>query len=88
MKNKFDYIEFDEVSLGETVKCRIGIKSLSGGLFIDVRKWQKYPNTDDYLSTSKGVMVSIENWELFMPIIQKYLDQNKRSKTANSHESA
>ena len=57
--------------LGETVKVHISLKSVEGKMFIDIRKWFKYPNLDHYVSSKKGIMLRVSDWDKIIPLINK-----------------
>ena len=67
-------LEFEEIILGETTRLRASLKTFDGRLFLDVRKWIKYPTIQEFRATSKGIMISIEDWKRAMEMINKVID--------------
>ncbi len=66
-------IEFKEVELGEGSKLKISLKSLTNRKFVDVRKWQKYPNLEHFIPTKKGIMVSLKDWKQVIAVINAFI---------------
>ena len=77
MKSAIGDIENVEFKLGETVKVKISLKSIEGKLFVDCRKWYKFPNMEDYIASSKGIMLSVRDWENILPYIGGMVEKNK-----------
>ena len=75
MKDNFGDIEGFDRQIGETLKVHTSLKSIEGKLFIDVRKWYKFPNLPDYISTKKGIMLSIQDWSVLLPLISEMVDK-------------
>jgi len=68
-------IEFKEIEIGEISKIRLSLKTLENKKFIDVRKWLKYPNLDHFVPTKKGLMISLKDWKLALPIIAAFISE-------------
>lgn len=77
-------IETKEVSLGDNTKIRISLKTITNEKFIDVRKWQKYPNLDHFVPTKKGLMISLKDWKLVIPIILELIKDYTQEELAKA----
>jgi len=79
IESKYDkdsIIWYQDIILSDTQTLRIS-KKLNGTLaYIDIRKWNKYPNHEELLPTSKGIMFLLSLW----PIVKETID-----KMANEH---
>lgn len=86
-KNTFKYKYIldmhDNNAISETVlelwpkqKLIVALKSVSGHLFIDARKWIEVNGT---LTARKGLMISVEHWPKVMEKIREMLDENCNS---------
>ncbi len=78
------FIEQNEVRLSDTTSLRLTIKSSNGKLYLDVRKWFKYPNLDDFVPSKKGLMLESDQWSTIVGIIRKMVSEN--SVDNNTHE--
>lgn len=77
-------IEGVELELGQRVRLKIGLKILENKRFIDVRKWQKYPNSDSFTPTKKGLMISLKDWKRLMPLIQDLIKRYDAEELVNT----
>lgn len=71
--DEFGAIEFQDLDLGEMVKLRVSLKSIDGKLFVDVRKWVKWPNIDHFIATKKGIMLSCGDWKKAITMIESMI---------------
>ncbi|MBI4099595.1 transcriptional coactivator p15/PC4 family protein [Candidatus Microgenomates bacterium] len=62
-----------EILHGETVKVLVQLKANGGQEFIDVRKWLRYPNNDDFWPTRKGITLHKDQWIAVMDKIKELL---------------
>lgn len=45
-----------------------------GKEYVDVRKWHKYPNLDNFIPTKKGLMFNkLTQWPIIMEHLKNYL---------------
>ena len=51
------------MKLGDLTMLRACVKSIQGDLFIDLRKWLKFPNNEDFVATKKGIMLKVADWD-------------------------
>ena len=68
-----DLSAFD-MELGETAMLHASTKSVDGRIFIDARKWYKYPNLTEYVPTKKGLNMVVADWKRAMPLLQALID--------------
>ena len=62
-----------EIVLSPTFKLVIARKFWNGELFIDVRKWVKYPNMHEFIPSQKGLMLKPEDWKASIQKITELL---------------
>lgn len=60
-----------DYKLGETSTLHVSVRSIEGRLYLDARKWFKYPNQEAPISSRKGLMLDFETWDKVIPIIQE-----------------
>lgn len=72
---KLECLDSSEIQIGETIKVVLQHKYESNRHWIDIRKWSKY-NSDDYFATSKGIMMSLENWKAILPTLNSFIDKS------------
>lgn len=70
-------IAFRDHKLSETATLHLALRSTNGMMYLDARKWLKYPNVDEYLPSRKGVTVKLEDWEASIPLIQELIAEGK-----------
>ena len=66
-------LDFKDLKLGETSTLHVCIKQFDGKMFIDARKWIKYPNCDELRSSKKGLMIDADTWSQLIPIVQGFI---------------
>lgn len=69
----------EEVRLGfdwTSQEVRVSVKSVTGSIYIDVRKWIKDQVTGEYHPRS-GVMIGISEWPKVMEAISKLSESYK-----------
>ena len=62
---------------GNDCKTIVALKSSTGILQIDARKWFRFPNTEDFFPTKKGLMLDLPDWDIVLPMIQELISQSK-----------
>ena len=65
--------EIEVENLWPNQKMIVALKTLSGKMFIDARKWTK---TQTGYSPGKGLMLHVEHWPLVTQKIQEMIAQN------------
>ena len=70
-------IAFKDVSVSETNMIRLSLKSVHGKVFLDVRKWVKWPNLDHHVATKKGLMIEAKEWKGLMEQIGMFIADNQ-----------
>ena len=75
-------IDFRECEKDQFCKTVSALKACGSALFIDVRKWAKFQNQDEYFPRRAGLMLSIEDWKKVLPQIHELID-SVDGKTAN-----
>lgn len=68
-------IAVEEIVLGENVHLHLSLKTLQGKVYLDLRKWIKFPNQDEFVATRKGIMLSVEDWRRVIPQIMAYIER-------------
>lgn len=75
MFNKKDFIEVGEaaeVALSEKVRLRIQRKLKGEINIIDVRKWVRMGETEEFIPTPKGLFVEVGIWkEKLLPLLNE-----------------
>lgn len=71
-------IEAKDMPLSEVSKLHISVKANEGNLYIDARKWFKYPNLDHFVSSKKGLMLDLATWKQVIPLIQELIASNEK----------
>ena len=62
-----------DLEVGKTTILHFAVKSQAGGLFLDARKWIKYPNCDEFRATIKGLSTGLSDWKRAIPLIQELI---------------
>lgn len=78
MKNVAVTLDSKEFKKSEKFNTHVDLKSGNGTLFIDVRKWFKPGNLDQFVSSSKGIMLEISDWKIIIPMIQEFINENDK----------
>ena len=68
-------IESRDVMLGEKQCIHVAVKGAEGRIFVDARKWYKWPTLPDYIPSRKGLQLSKEDWRLVLPVIHELVDK-------------
>lgn len=63
MKEPSQEIEEKSIQLSDVSLLKFSLKSSNGKLYIDMRKWFKYQNQDEYLPSKKGIMLDLSEWK-------------------------
>jgi hypothetical protein len=66
-------ISSKEVEISDTCRVRMVVKSANGKLYLDVRKWFKYPNQDEFLPSKKGLMLDFSEWKQVIKDMDEFL---------------
>ena len=74
-KSELGCIDSKTFSLGDIAQVNVSVKSVSGKLFLDVRKWYKFSNVGNYIATKKGCMLDLEQWKEIIPAMKAFIDQ-------------
>lgn len=72
-------IDMKEHKLTEMQSLHLSTKTANGKLFLDARKWIKYPNLEDYTPSKKGLMLSIDEWKMVLPTIIEMVNCNTKT---------
>lgn len=70
-------IGFRDRVLSESNTLHCSLKNHAGRMFIDARKWLKYPNLDHYLPSKKGLSMELEEWKGMIPLIQELIAEGE-----------
>ena len=63
MKEPAQELEEKSIQLSDISLLKFSLKSSNGKLYIDMRKWFKYQNQDEYLPSKKGIMLDLSEWK-------------------------
>ena len=69
-------IDAIEIRLTDAQMLRLSIKSNNGKLYLDARKWVKFPSQTDYFATKKGLMMELDEWSQLLPKIEQIVSAN------------
>lgn len=69
-------VEELEFIKADNCKTKMQVKSTSGKLYVDVRKWFKQPNMQDFMAGKQGIMLELADWKHILPLIQRLVDNN------------
>lgn len=83
MENLGQEIDCIKVELTEKQSLRLITKTANGKMMLDVRKWIKYPNLDDFVPSKKGITMDFEQWNQAIPKIRELLDHNNCNSPLN-----
>ena len=72
-------LETKELKSGENVKILVQTKTSDGEIFIDVRKWLRFPGSNDFMPSRKGITLELSVWTL---VIQKIRDLQQTASTS------
>jgi len=67
-----------EMILSDNCMVRMSIKSSNGKIYLDMRKWYKYQNQNEFLPSRKGIMMSTKEMRVILPIIEGIINENDK----------
>ena len=62
-----------------STKVVIQYKYDRGNHWIDVRRWVKFPTSNDFFPTKKGLLMSIDSWKSLLPLLNEFIDKSSRN---------
>ena len=71
-----------DLILTDLCTLRLTVKSSNGKLYLDIRKWFKYPTSDELLPSKKGLMLEFSEWKKVIKEIQSIMDEMMMDKAA------
>ena len=69
-------LEHREYKKFDYAKTNVQLKQSQGVLFVDVRKWFKNMENNEWHSTKSGILLEIEDWVHILPLIQELVSAN------------
>ena len=81
MDNLGQEIDCVKMELTEKQSLRMITKTGNGKMMLDVRKWIKYPNLDDFVPSKKGITMDFEQWNKVLPLMGEILSNNNCNKS-------
>ena len=70
MNSAYGCIEDNIVQMTPLQSVHVTLKANNGDLYLDARKWFKFENLDHEISSRKGLMLSLSDWNRVLPVIQ------------------